>query len=128
MSDFNTSIIQAFRATEGKVGDQFEGASLILIHHIGAKSGAERVTPVSCFPQPDGRLVIIASNGGALTNPDWYYSTSLKATKGDHHGNPRSPHHSRYPQPEDPGRGAYEPQRLRDGRPTARDRDRPFAR
>lgn len=77
MSDFNTSIIEEFRANEGKVGGRFEGASLILIHHVGARSGTERVTPVSCFPQPDGRFAIIASNGGAPTNPDWFYN--LKA-------------------------------------------------
>jgi deazaflavin-dependent oxidoreductase (nitroreductase family) len=77
MSDFNTSIIEEFRANEGKVGGRFEGAPLILIHHVGARSGTERVTPVTCFPQPDGRFAIIASNGGAPTNPDWYYN--LKA-------------------------------------------------
>ncbi len=77
MSDFNTSIIEEFRANEGKIGGRFEGASLILIHHVGTRSGTERVTPVSCFPQPDGRFAIIASNGGARTNPDWYYN--LKA-------------------------------------------------
>ena len=77
MSDFNTSIIEEFRANEGKVGGRFEGTSLILIHHVGTRSGTERVTPVTCFPQPDGRFVIIASNGGARTNPDWYYN--LKA-------------------------------------------------
>jgi deazaflavin-dependent oxidoreductase (nitroreductase family) len=77
MSDWNTSIIEEFRANEGKAGGQLEGASLILIHHIGAKSGTERVTPVGSFPQSDGRFAIIASNGGAPTNPDWYYN--LKA-------------------------------------------------
>jgi len=35
------------------------------------------VTPVGCFPQPDGRIAIVASNGGAPTNPNWYYN--LKA-------------------------------------------------
>jgi deazaflavin-dependent oxidoreductase (nitroreductase family) len=35
------------------------------------------VTPVGCFPQSDGRLAIIASNGGAPRNPNWYYN--LKA-------------------------------------------------
>jgi deazaflavin-dependent oxidoreductase (nitroreductase family) len=77
MSDWNTSIIEEFRANEGKVGGQFECAFLILIHHLGARSGTERVTPVGCFPQSDGRLAIIASNGGAPANPDWYYN--LKA-------------------------------------------------
>jgi deazaflavin-dependent oxidoreductase (nitroreductase family) len=77
MSDFNTSIIEEFRANEGKVGGRFEGYPLILIHHVGTKSGTERMTPVTCFPQPDGRFAIIASNGGAPTNPNWYYN--LKA-------------------------------------------------
>ena len=35
------------------------------------------MTPVGCFPQPDGRLAIVASDGGATTNPHWYYN--LKA-------------------------------------------------
>src|SRR5713226_3184475 len=77
MSDYNTGIIEEFRANEGKVGGDWEGYSLILIHHVGTKSGTERVTPVGCFPQSDGRIAIVASNGGATTNPDWYYN--LKA-------------------------------------------------
>jgi deazaflavin-dependent oxidoreductase (nitroreductase family) len=50
---------------------------MILIHHLGAKSGTERVTPLRSFPEPDGRFVIIASKAGAPTNPDWYHN--LKA-------------------------------------------------
>jgi len=75
MSDFNTSIIQEFRANKGKL--EFEGVPLMLIRHIGAKSGTKRVTPVVCYPRSGGRIVIIASNGGAPSNPDWYYN--LKA-------------------------------------------------
>jgi deazaflavin-dependent oxidoreductase (nitroreductase family) len=53
------------------------GHPMILIHHIGAKSGIERVTPLGCFPQGDGRFAIVASNGGSPTHPDWYHN--LKA-------------------------------------------------
>jgi deazaflavin-dependent oxidoreductase (nitroreductase family) len=74
LSQYNTGIIEEFRANDGKVGGLFEGYSLILLHHIGAKSGIERVTPVSCFPQSDGRFAIVASSGGAPTNPDWYHN------------------------------------------------------
>ena len=42
MSDFNENVIKEFRANDGKVGGQFEGAPLLLLHSIGAKSGAER--------------------------------------------------------------------------------------
>ena len=53
------------------------GHHAILIHHIGARSGTERVTPLGCSPQGDGRFAIVASNGGSPAHPDWYYN--LKA-------------------------------------------------
>ncbi len=77
MSDWNDKIIEEFRANEGRVGGPFEGAPMILIHHVGARSGTERVTPLVYFPEEDGRMVIIASKAGAPTNPDWYHN--LKA-------------------------------------------------
>jgi deazaflavin-dependent oxidoreductase (nitroreductase family) len=76
MSDWNTAIIEEFRANEGRVGGPFEGAPMILIHHIGARSGIERVNPLVYFPDGD-RMLIMASNGGAPTNPNWYHN--LKA-------------------------------------------------
>lgn len=77
MNGWNTKIVGEFRANEGRVGGPFEGAPMILVHHLGAKSGTERVTPLVYFPQPDGEMVIIASKAGAPTNPDWYHN--LKA-------------------------------------------------
>src|SRR4051812_5553406 len=71
MSDWNKAIIEEFRANKGKVGGQFEGADLLLLHTIGAKSGLERVNPMRYFIDDD-RYVVIASKGGADTNPDWY--------------------------------------------------------
>ena len=49
-TDLNTKIIEEFRANEGRVGGPLAGTTMILIHHIGAKSGIERVTPVACSP------------------------------------------------------------------------------
>ena len=76
-SDYNADIIREFRANGGRVGGMWEGTTLILIHHIGARSGVERVTPLGCSAQPDGRFVIVASSGGSPAHPDWYYN--LKA-------------------------------------------------
>jgi len=76
-SDFNTKIIEEFRANRGRIGGLFAGTPMILIHHVGAKSGIERVSPLACSPQGDGRFAIVASNGGSPTHPDWYYN--LKA-------------------------------------------------
>jgi len=76
VSDWNDKIIAEFRANGGKVGGPFEGARLLLLHHVGARSGAERVAPLAYFPDGD-RMLIIASKAGAPTNPDWYHN--LKA-------------------------------------------------
>jgi deazaflavin-dependent oxidoreductase (nitroreductase family) len=73
MSDFNSGIIEEFRANGGKVGGQFEGAPLLLLTSTGAKSGASRVNPMMYLD--DGkRLYVFASKGGAPTHPDWYHN------------------------------------------------------
>ena len=50
------------------------GTTLILVHHVGANSGIERVTPVAASLREDGRCVIVASNGGSLTHPAWCHN------------------------------------------------------
>jgi deazaflavin-dependent oxidoreductase (nitroreductase family) len=69
----NMAIIKEFRANAGRVGGPFAGRSLLLLHTIGAKSGQQRINPVAYVTDGD-RLVIIASKGGAPTNPDWYHN------------------------------------------------------
>jgi deazaflavin-dependent oxidoreductase (nitroreductase family) len=76
-SEYNTKIIEEFRANEGRVGGPWEGVTLLLVHHTGARSGIERVTPIAYAAQGDGRFAIWASNGGAPAHPRWYYN--LKA-------------------------------------------------
>jgi deazaflavin-dependent oxidoreductase (nitroreductase family) len=71
MSDFNRTIIDEFRANDGKVGGMFDGARLLLLHTTGARSGREHVTPLVYEPVADGML-IFGSKGGAPTHPDWY--------------------------------------------------------
>lgn len=73
MSDWNTSIINEFRANEGRVGGMFEGAPLLLLHHTGARTGTERVTPLM-YQAVDGGYAIFASKAGADTNPDWFHN------------------------------------------------------
>lgn len=76
LDDWNARVIDEFRANGGKVGGQFEGANMILVHNFGAKSGTERVSPMVYFPDGD-RFLIIASAAGSPKNPDWYHN--LKA-------------------------------------------------
>jgi deazaflavin-dependent oxidoreductase (nitroreductase family) len=74
MSDFNTQVIEEFRANHGQVGGPFEGSPIVLVHHRGRKSGAERVAPLVYLPdETDADTVyVFASKGGAPTDPDWY--------------------------------------------------------
>lgn len=77
MNDFNARVIEEFRANAGRVGGSLSGTPILLLHHLGARSGIERVTPLACSPRPDGGIAIIASNGGSPTHPAWYHN--LKA-------------------------------------------------
>jgi deazaflavin-dependent oxidoreductase (nitroreductase family) len=72
-NDWNSKIIEEFRANDGKVGGPFEGAPLLLLHTTGAKSGKERVNPMMYRPV-DGGYAVFASKAGAPTNPDWYHN------------------------------------------------------
>ena len=73
MSDFNQQIIEEFRANNGVVGGPFAGATMLLLTTTGAKSGQPRTSPLVCMPDGN-RIIIIASKGGAPTNPDWYHN------------------------------------------------------
>jgi len=73
MDDFNSAIIEEFRANDGKVGGPFEGAPVLLLTATGAKSGERRTNPV-VYLQDDDRMVIFASKGGAPNNPGWYHN------------------------------------------------------
>ena len=71
--DWNRQIIEEFRANDGKVGGRFEGAPLLLLHTVGAKSGEPRVNPV--VYQADGdKLVVFASFAGQPKNPAWFHN------------------------------------------------------
>ncbi len=73
-TNWNQSIIDEFRANEGRVGGRFEGATLLLLHHTGAKSGIERVNPLGYQPLADGGWAVFGTKSGAPTNPDWYHN------------------------------------------------------
>jgi deazaflavin-dependent oxidoreductase (nitroreductase family) len=73
---WNNQVIEEFRANGGKVGGDFEGAPMVLLHTTGAKSGKERINPLMYLPKDDD-VVVFASKGGAPDSPDWFYN--LKA-------------------------------------------------
>ncbi|HEV8624228.1 MAG TPA: nitroreductase family deazaflavin-dependent oxidoreductase [Acidimicrobiia bacterium] len=71
--DYNDKIIEEFRAKGGKLPGPAEGSALLLLHTRGARSGAERVNPVTYLPLADG-WAIFAAHAGAAKHPDWFHN------------------------------------------------------
>jgi deazaflavin-dependent oxidoreductase (nitroreductase family) len=67
----NARVIAEFRANRGRVGGDFAGAPLLLLHTVGARTGKPRVSPAMYLPD-DSRYLIFATNGGADDHPAWY--------------------------------------------------------
>ena len=76
MSDFNAQVIEEFRANEGRVGGNFEGAPITLVHHRGRSSGREFVAPMMYLAADDdpATIYVFASKAGAPSHPDWYHN------------------------------------------------------
>lgn len=72
--DFNRQIIEEFRANGGRVGGPFEGARLLLLTTVGAKSGAPHTVPLGYLPDVGGRVLVIASAGGSPKHPAWFHN------------------------------------------------------
>jgi deazaflavin-dependent oxidoreductase (nitroreductase family) len=72
--DWNQRVIQEFRANGGRVGGNFEGAPMVLVHHRGRTSGKEYVNPMMFLADEDSpeAVYVFASKAGAPTDPDWY--------------------------------------------------------
>lgn len=73
LADFNQAIIDEFRANDGVVGGPFEGATLLLLHTTGARSGRPRVSPLA-YLTIDGKMIIIGSYAGAPKDPAWVHN------------------------------------------------------
>ncbi|MFB4309169.1 nitroreductase/quinone reductase family protein [Actinomadura sp. GTD37] len=72
--NFNTQVIEEFRANGGRVGGPFEGGRLLLLTTTGARSGAPHTTPLGYLPDGVGRVLVIASAGGSPKNPAWFHN------------------------------------------------------
>lgn len=73
-NDWNDKIIAEFRANDGRVGGPFDGKPIVLLHHVGRKSGTEFIAPAAYLPAdgtPD-TIYVFASKGGAPEHPQWY--------------------------------------------------------
>jgi deazaflavin-dependent oxidoreductase (nitroreductase family) len=71
VADWNAAIIEEFRSNRGKVGGHFDGKTLLLLTHRGARTGRVRTNPVA-YLERDGRIFIFATKSGAPTHPHWF--------------------------------------------------------
>ncbi len=71
MLALNRTVIEEFRANDGKVSGMFANEPLLLLTTTGAKSGEKRTNPLVHTLDGD-RVVIIASFGGAPKHPAWF--------------------------------------------------------
>lgn len=72
-NEWNQQVIEEFRAKGGRAGGMLEGMPLLLLHHTGAKTGTQRISPLA-YQAVGGAYAIFGSKGGAPTHPDWYHN------------------------------------------------------
>jgi F420H(2)-dependent quinone reductase len=71
--------VALFRASKGRVGGRLRGAPVLLLTTKGRKTGKERTTPL-LYLEDGGRLVVIASKGGAPSHPAWFLNLQADPT------------------------------------------------
>jgi deazaflavin-dependent oxidoreductase (nitroreductase family) len=79
MTNPNQEHIDEFRANDGKLGGYLEGASMLLLHHVGSKSGKEYVAPLT-YQAVDSGYAIFASNYGKTSDPAWFGNLKANPT------------------------------------------------
>ena len=114
--DFNGKVIEEFRANGGKVGGWFEGQTLLLLHHTGAKSGAERVNPLG-YQQVGDSYAIFASAAGGRSRPGVVLQPGRAPGR---HGRGRHRHGQRQGAGGGPRRAGADLGRQREGRQISR--------
>ena len=81
MNDFNARVIEEFRSNGGRVVQNGPfGRTLVLLHTVGARSGAARINPL--FSQRvDGGWIIAASKAGHPSDPAWAHNLRANPDK-----------------------------------------------
>lgn len=70
---FQASHLALFRASGRRAGTRFGGVKVLFLHHFGAKSGVERISPL-LYVEDGDNLAVIASKGGHVRHPAWFHN------------------------------------------------------
>lgn len=65
-------VVWFMRASHRLGARRMDGMPVILLTTRGARSGAERTTPLMCFPEGDSAWLVVASFGGVARHPAWF--------------------------------------------------------
>lgn len=96
--------VWAYRATGGAVGGHFAGgARILLLDHVGARTGARRTTPL-LYVRDDPDVVLVASKGGHPRHPAWYHNLLAHPDTTVQIGSEQRPVHARKASPEERAR------------------------
>jgi deazaflavin-dependent oxidoreductase (nitroreductase family) len=92
----------AYRATGGRIGHTLPGVpgQMLLLDHVGAKSGQQRTSPLLYFPDGEN-VVIVASKGGFPKHPAWFHNLKANPDTTAQIGTERRPVHARVANPEE---------------------------
>jgi F420H(2)-dependent quinone reductase len=91
-----------YRTTGGRVGHTIPGvgAKMLLLEHVGAKSGVRRTSPLLYIPDADN-VFVIASKGGFPRHPAWFHNLMANPDTSVQIGSERRPVHARVATPEE---------------------------
>jgi deazaflavin-dependent oxidoreductase (nitroreductase family) len=91
-----------YRRTGGRLGQRLPGirGKVLLLDHVGARSGARRTSPLLYVEDGDD-LLLIASKGGFPRNPAWYYNLLANPDTTVQVGSEVRPVHARIARPEE---------------------------
>lgn len=62
-----------YRASGGRLMGSFDGNPVLLLHHVGRRSGEERTTPLLYLRDGEDH-VIVGSMGGTPKHPAWFHN------------------------------------------------------
>jgi deazaflavin-dependent oxidoreductase (nitroreductase family) len=68
---FGDEHVRQYEATSGKVGHDWNGTPVLILHTVGRKSGQTRKRPL-IYGRDGNDYLVVASKGGAPSHPDWY--------------------------------------------------------
>jgi deazaflavin-dependent oxidoreductase (nitroreductase family) len=86
--------VRLYRYSGGRLGGKVKGAPVLLLDHVGRKTGQSRTAPV-LYLRDGEDLVIVASRSGSDATPAWYLNLMANPSTEVQVGSQRRAVHAR---------------------------------